>query len=227
MPQKRESQVLEAPQLPTQLAPRWIDEGEIGDHFVVAEALVDSLDAHSCEAEDVSFDRAVLKRVDLGESQLRLLQLLDVRLEGCDLASARWEKAHIQRAELLSCRLVGFSLLDAQCDNMLIQRCNAEAGRFWNTSFRASRFEHCSLKAASFENSDLSGVLFHKCDLREADLRRAKLKGADIRGCQIDGAQIGVSELKGLIVSPAQAVELASLFGVVVRAEEGETGSVD
>ena len=34
--------------------------------------------------------------------------------------------------------------------------------------------------------------------------------------------QVGLRELQGVIVSPAQAVELAQLLGLVVQPEEGD-----
>lgn len=207
------------PELPNPLAPTWVDPETFGDGSVV-EGLVSDGDLSARIGQDVTFDRAHVRRCNLSECSFKLAQLLDSRLDGCDLANGRWEKAHVQRAELIGCRLVGWALVDSQVSNLLIQRCNAELSRFHDTAFHATRFEVCSFKAASFEGADLRGVVFRGCDLRGADLRRAKLKGTDVRGCDLDGIKIGVGDVKGFIVTPQQAVELAALFGVDVRVEE-------
>jgi hypothetical protein len=43
------------------------------------------------------------------------------------------------------------------------------------------------------------------------------MKGTDLRGSTITRLQIGARELAGVIVDPAQAIQLIQLFGVVVR----------
>ena len=212
-------QTPQSPELPNPLVVIWADPEAFGDHSVIELGVLNDLDLSAQIGQDVTFDRAVMRRCNLSECSFKLAQLLDARLDGCDVANARWEKTHIQRAEITGCRLVGWALIDSQVANLLVQRCNADLSRFHDTAFHATCFEACTLKSASFEGADLRGVVFRGCDLRGADFRRAKLKGTDLRGCDIDGIKIGVGDVKGLIVSPQQAVELAALFGVDVRAE--------
>lgn len=44
----------------------------------------------------------------------------------------------------------------------------------------------------------------------------------DLRGSQLEGLRVGISELQGAIIAPSQAVHLASLLGIVVKAEDVE-----
>ena len=213
---KRVAATLLAPELPP-LVLQWIDQADIRDGATLSNGVFTDLDLSGMIASDIAFDRVVLRRGLFSESQIRLGQLLDARFDGCDLANARWEKTHGQRVEMLGCRLVGFSLVDGQCSNLLLQRCNGESARFWNSSLRDARFEHCSLKTASFENTDLSGVVFHNCDLSGADLRGAKLAGTDLRGCTLEGINVALADLRGAILEPAQLGLLAALLGVEVR----------
>ncbi|HJZ49999.1 MAG TPA: pentapeptide repeat-containing protein [Roseiflexaceae bacterium] len=143
-------------------------------------------------------------------------QLLDVRLDGCDLAGAEWEKAHLRRVEFSGSRLVGLRLSDSSLEDVAIVKCNAELARFWSSSFKGVRFDHCVLREASFEGSDLSRVVFRGCDLGKADLRNTRLKGADLRGSTITGVQVGIKDLQGAIVTSSQAIQLAGLLGVMV-----------
>lgn len=220
MPRPTPARAIEPPALPETLPHSWIEPESFGDQSAFAQTLLSEIDLSDSITADVLFDRVLIRRGHFANIQWKLLQLLDVRMDGCDLASARWEKPHIQRAELLGCRLLGMTIQDAQCDNLLIQGCNAEAARFWASSFRGTRFEGCSLKAASFEGSNLGGAVFRGCNMSGCDLRRAKLKGADVRGCDLSGVQITPVEMKGLIVTPTQAAELAALFGLDIQPEE-------
>lgn len=179
-------------------------------------------DLSGASASDLLLEQSLCRRVRFAQAELSLAQLVDVQLDTCDFAGATLSKAQLRRVALVSCRLLGTALLDARLDDVLIQRGNGEALRCWNATLRAVRFERCSLRAASFTGSNLAGVVFSDCDLSGADLRDTNLRGADLRGSTIAGLQVGLRELQGAIVSPAQAVELAQLLGLVVAPEDSE-----
>ena len=212
-----------APQLPAQLAEVTQLDTLVDQAGYTKQALLDC-DFSGQSADDVLFEQVSCKRVSFNQASLTLAQLFDVRLDGCDLAGAEWEKAHLRRVELGGCRLVGLRLSDSSLEDVLIGKCNAELARFWACSFKGARFEQCVLREASFDGSDLSGVVFRGCDLSQADLRNTRLKGADLRGSTIAGVQVGVKELQGAIVTSSQAIQLAGLLGVTLREEDDVLG---
>jgi len=206
------------PQLPGQLAEVTGLDSIADQASHTQQALVDCEFSHQT-ADDVLFEQISCKRVRLNQTRLTLAQLFDVGFDGCDLAGAEMEKAHLRRVEFTGSRLVGIKLSDASLQDVLIHKCNCEFARFWSSSFKAARFHQCMLREASFEGTDLSGVVFRECDLTRADFRNTKLKGADFRGSTISGLQIGIKDIQGAIFSPAQAIQLISLFGVTVQEE--------
>jgi uncharacterized protein YjbI with pentapeptide repeats len=207
------------PDLPAQLAEVSQLDSLADQSSYTQQALLDCNFA-SQSADDLLFEYVSCKRVSFNHTSLTLAQLFDVRLDGCDLAGAEWEKAHLRRVELIGCRLVGLRLSAASLEDVQLVKCNAELARFWDCSFKAARFDHCVLREASFADSDLSGVIFRDCDLSQADLRNTKLKGADLRGSTLVGVQVGIKELQGAIVTPIQAIQLAGLLGVTVQEED-------
>jgi uncharacterized protein YjbI with pentapeptide repeats len=207
------------PQLPAQLAEVSQLDTLADQSSYSQQALLDCNFA-SQSADDLLFEHVSCTRGSFNNTSLTLAQLFDVRLDGCDLAGAEWEKAHLRRVELSGCRLVGLRLSDSSLEDMQIVKSNAELARFWSCSFKAARFDHCVLREASFDGSDLSGVIFHNCDLSEADLRNTKLKGADLRGSTITGVQVGIKEIQGAIVTSSQAIQLAGLLGVTVKEDD-------
>jgi uncharacterized protein YjbI with pentapeptide repeats len=207
------------PDLPAQLAEVSHLDSLADQSSYTQQALLDCNFA-SQSADDLLFEYVSCKRVSFNHTSLTLAQLFDVRLDGCDLAGAEWEKAHLRRVELIGCRLVGLRLSASSLEDVQLVKCNAELARFWDCSFKAARFDHCVLREASFADSDLSGVIFRDCDLSQADLRNTKLKGADLRGSTLAGVQVGIKELQGAIVTPIQAIQLAGLLGVTVQEED-------
>ena len=81
------------------------------------------------------------------------------------------------------------------------------------------RLERCSLAEAMLTDLALKRTEFTDTDLTAASLQGTMLKGIDLTGCTLTGNSYGeaLRELRGAIVSPVQAVELAKLLGVVVR----------
>jgi uncharacterized protein YjbI with pentapeptide repeats len=148
------------------------------------------------------------------------LHMLDARLEVCDFSAADCEEGHFRRTEFVECRLWGTDFYKAQFQDVLFQSCNAENAVFATASLQMARFEQCILHGVSFAEADLSGAVFQRCDLSQADLRGARLSGADLRGSTLAGLQAGAQDLAGIIIEPAQAVEIARLLGIDVRSSD-------
>jgi uncharacterized protein YjbI with pentapeptide repeats len=221
MSRRRPSQKEHGPQLSPETHATICTSADFAEQTSFVELTLRDCDLSGQSTDDLLLDRVVCQRVRLGDCQLTLAQLLDVRLDGCDLAGGTWEKPDLRRVEFLGCRTIGLALSNAYLDDVRFERCNGEYMRLWSSSLRGVRFEQCVLREGSFVDSDLSGTVFRRCDLTNADLRGAKLAGADLRGSTLSGAQVGIAEIRGAIVDPAQAVHLANLLGVTVREEPG------
>ena len=58
---------------------------------------------------------------------------------------------------------------------------------------------------------------FADCDLTRATIHMTAMKGVDLRTCRLDGLNIGIQDMRGMVVTPLQASELARLLGLVIR----------
>ena len=170
-------------------------------------------------APDASFGRVWFERVRLDATRMPGLHIRDARFDGCDLAGADWQKAHLSAVEFVECRLLGIKLVEARIRDAIFSGCAASLGTFFAARFVAVRFTGCDLTEASFQEADLAGVIFERCDLRGANFHGASLVGADLRGSRLDGVRVGGTELRGAIVEPTQAALLAEVLGLVVRWE--------
>ena len=192
----------------------------LASHELYSQQLWENQCLDASEVEELAFEQLRIQQGSFQHAQLRLLQSIDCRYQGCDFAACTLEKAYIRRNEFLDCRMLGLKLMDADLQDVVFSHCNTQLIRFWTSSFKAVRFEHCNFREASFDGSDLSGVTFYKCDLSQADFRNTNLKGTDLRGSAIQGIQIRGKDLAGVVIDQSQAFELIQLFGVIVRAEQ-------
>jgi uncharacterized protein YjbI with pentapeptide repeats len=53
--------------------------------------------------------------------------------------------------------------------------------------------------------------------LNRADFTGSRLRKADLRAAEIDGIIVRAEDVAGAIVTPAQAMELSRLLGLVVK----------
>lgn len=209
-----------SPQLPPHLASDDSSTRHMEDGVTYTKLSLAHYDFSEHTATDVLLDQVHFKQVRLNQTHLATPQVIDTRLESCDFAGVEWDKSYFRRIEMLGCRLVGARFIQADIEDALIKDCNGDLAVFWESTLKAVRFEQSTFREASFAGANLSGVVFDKCDLQKADLRNTKLVGTDFRGSALDGIQVSIRDLQGAIIDPTQAVHLASLLGMTVRATQ-------
>ena len=84
---------------------------------------------------------------------------------------------------------------------------------------KAVGFETCNLDGGVLQELKAQGLFFKDCQLTGASLFRTPLAGLDLTTDEITGIQVSLPELKGAIVTPFQACELAGLLGIIVKTE--------
>lgn len=209
--------LLKPPQLPKPLPLQTLTALENGAEY--SAGAFSGCDLSNQVAADLLFDQVSLQRLIFQCTRLHRPRFYDVRAGGCDFSGADWEKARFRRVEFNGCRLLGVQLLEAQFEQVLFKECNLEGAIFISSTFKMARFENCNLRGASFEQADLSGVIFRRCDLAQANLAAAKLPGADFCGSALGGVIMRPEDIKGVIIEPAQAIQVVGLLGVVIREE--------
>ena len=78
-------------------------------------------------------------------------------------------------------------------------------------------YEKCKLDSAAFTETPLKNVEFRECSLRRAEFQRSPLADVDLTSDDIEGVRVELSLLRGAIVTPVQALMLASLLGLIVK----------
>ena len=112
---------------------------------------------------------------------------------------------------------MGTILSDGVLNNVLFQHCNA---RYMNLSMGRLKqvlFAHGDMQGSALESCRLEAVAFDTCSLVEAEFSRTSLKGIDLTSSRLEGLRLGVGDLRGVIVSPVQALDLTRYLGLVVK----------
>jgi uncharacterized protein YjbI with pentapeptide repeats len=209
---------IRTPNFPKHELEKGLPEANIQARGYYAQLVLSQGDLSEQTAERVSFDQVLWQNVQLSKTHFAHVQLLDCRLNGCDLANADWREASLSRVELIDCHLTGIQWSEGHFQDVLFKGCHGSFIQFALATCKNVRFEDCDLSDANFLDVDLSGVTFVRCNLQHADLMGTKLVGVDLRGSQIDGARVGLQEMKGALIDHSQALAFVRSMGIEVAA---------
>lgn len=186
----------------------WTEVDRLEPEFELERVRIASADLREAEAGSGRLEQAQLEDVDLGESKLRGLALIDVIAERLGAANGGWGGATLRRVSLLGSRLTGIDLGEAHLEDVQLNGCKLDYANFRNGAVENVTFEDCVLRGADFQGARLRGVRFSGCQLIETDFSRAELQRVDFRGSELTlaGSVLG---LRGAIVDSIQLMELS------------------
>jgi len=160
---------------------------------------------------------AILEGVSLSACEIPAARFQDVRFVKCDLSNASLRGFEARRVEFIDCRLIGMAATECQWQDVLVQNCDGRYVQLNDGRIRTGEFRASDFSEADFRGTDLEGTSFAQVLLSRADLSHSKLRNADLRGAAIDGILVGSEDVRGAIVTAAQAMELARLLGLVIK----------
>ena len=152
----------------------------------------------------------------------------------CAFRGVRFNASLHSSAAYLNCTFVRCAFFDATFTG-----CKLVGSRFDGCTFGVTRVEGGDWSFVSLARADLRGVVVRGVRMREADLTSARLEGAELRDCDLSGAWLlgahlsgcdlrgsdlsaldpREAEVRGALVTYAQAVTLAESMGLDVRPE--------
>lgn len=167
------------------------------------------LEFYDCRFENCQFEKSGAEK----------LVFVDVQLNNCDLSNFRLDHSVFQRVEIDGCRAIGLSMTQLNANNVWI---HDSICRYINVN--ASDWQHVTVEntdcsSACMEDCRFKAVAFLRCSLMQADVLHTLLNGMDLTTDEIEGISASGAELRGVVITPGQACELARLLGVVIRYE--------
>ena len=160
---------------------------------------------------------AVLEGVSFSGCEMPSPRFQDVRLVKCDLSNAVLRGFEARRVEFIDCRLIGMAATECRWQDVLVQNCDGRYVRLNDGRVSAGEFRASDFSEADFRGTDLDGASFAQVLLSRADLSHSRLRNADLRGAGIEGILVGSEDVRGAIVTAAQAMGLARLLGLVIK----------
>lgn len=187
----------------------------------VAHALVEDMElAYECTqaatCEGMIFRSCEFDHVDFRDSTFR-----DVRFENCRFINCVMDKGWLNRVDFVGCSAPGLSLLQARLAGVFACDTDFSYANFSEVSVDQLRLHSCRLRETALQRAKLKRVSFDECDLTGMDVFGTKLADIDFSTSIFQAPVLSgdYHELRGIIVAPEQAIELAGLLGVRVLDE--------
>jgi uncharacterized protein YjbI with pentapeptide repeats len=208
--------------------PPEVDVAELGqDAFAelvggveLEEARLQSMAFVGVDAGSVRMERVHLLEVELDESKLRGLKLVDALCEGVSAANGDWGGAQLKRVRFEGGRMTGLNMGEARIEDVEFSNCKLDYANFRHGSIDHVTFEDCVLTEADFQGATIGATRFSGCQLREADFSNANLSNVDMTGSDL-GLAGSVLGLGGAIIDSLQLMELSAQIahelGIVVK----------
>ncbi|TDO45820.1 uncharacterized protein YjbI with pentapeptide repeats [Kribbella sp. VKM Ac-2527] len=205
------------PRLRADLTTATLTPDEIDDEDRLLELELTDLDLSDLVAEHLELSGSRLTRCRLGGSDLDKPILVDVVLDHCDLANARWSDAAVTRMRVTSSRLTGFAGPGLSLLHVTVRDSVLDFSSFRFAKFVRVEFTDCRLQNADFVSADLSGTVFRRCDLTTAEFSQAKARGAIFADCTWEGTR-GIASLSGATIANASPIDTLAVTAAMASA---------
>lgn len=154
------------------------------------------------------------------ELELDRPELVDVRLEDCDVSGVNASDFIARRVELRRTRLRGVTFSTGQLDDGLLEDCTTNELSLRFSRIRRVVFRNCDLSGADFYSATFDHVTISGCNLQRARFDAATVNCLAILDCDLTGVT-GALGLKGAQLDasdlPSLAISLARESGIEVR----------
>jgi uncharacterized protein YjbI with pentapeptide repeats len=229
MPPRKAATRIATPRLRAQLDDRALTVDEVEDEDRLTDLALTDQDLGGLRAEHVELSGCRLTRVNLGGSDLDKLILVDLELDHCDLANARWVDAAATRLTISSSRLTGFTGSGTSLQHVTVRDSVLDFSSFRFAKFSKVEFIDCRLQSADFVSADLSGTIFRGCDLTSVEFSQVTATGAVFVDCTWDGTR-GIGSLAGATIANSSPIDtlavtaaMASALGITLGDPDDQT----
>jgi uncharacterized protein YjbI with pentapeptide repeats len=108
--------------------------------------------------------------------------------------------------------------MESHLENVSFKECSLKYSNFSDSSLNKITFCDCDMSESNFISlKKINKVNFDNCKLINADFFETKLDKIDFRTCDISGIRVKLENLRGLIVTSYQAVNLSTILGLKIE----------
>ena len=211
----REPELLEdyliAEDLKHTIAPYIKEDTEVEGYKFIDQVIVDH------KLDKVDFHQCIFQNCTFTECHFEKIYFLDVVFKHCNFSNIDMNDSTFKRVVFDACKLTGTNFSDGVIDHAHFTSCSAQYANLTNMKIENALFKDSDFSNAFMQGQHYKNVAYENCKLISTDFYKTKLKDIDLSSNMIAGIAVSDYELKGAIVNPLQACDLALLLGIKIK----------
>lgn len=190
-----------------------IDNYNVDD--LISDIIIKQQPSHN-QYHSYRFDSCLFDKVNLSTISFERAEFVDCIFDHCDISNATFQNAILHRCAFKSCNLVGVDMSATMLNNVSFSECKLMYTNFSFSTFKTVSFIDSLLRESELHTIEQTHLKLINCDCTKANFFATKLANVDISSSTIDGIMISPDCIQGLKVNSNQAIELASVLGIIV-----------
>ena len=140
----------------------------------------------------------------------------DTQFNNCDLSNCRFQSCYFKNTQFSGCKGEGTDFSQSTFRYSGIEEGSCHYANFSETLWDRCTIQNCDLSEAYLAEVKFKKMKFAQVDFTKVDFFKTSLDGMDLSDCSIQGIMVSDSlrELRGLKISPLQAMDLVRFLGV-------------
>lgn len=174
------------------------------------------IECHFFEKLDMAY--SLLEHCKFEECDFTRASFYDTQFRNCDFTNCIFSDSYWQRCQWIDCRFNGANFNHASLKKLTASNTPMRYANFSKALMEDTMLTGCDCSDTGMTEIQLRRVTWKKITLCRADLFKTKLKGMDLSTCDIGGILLsdGSPELRGAIISQAQALDIVRRLGVTI-----------
>ncbi|NLJ30595.1 MAG: pentapeptide repeat-containing protein [Clostridiales bacterium] len=141
----------------------------------------------------------------------------DAVFKSCDLSNSDFSRSVFRRVRFENCKAVGAVFSESVWEHAEIRGSHFQMANLPSSVLKNVRLHDSDFSGCGFQQCRFKELCLESCRLIRADFLHTPLCGVDFTDCEIDGIVLSGEELRGAVVTPVQACDLARYLGLIVR----------
>lgn len=167
--------------------------------------------------KDITIRKAIINKVEIIESNLEKNTFMDIEFNHCNFSNTSFENSTFIRCEFNNCKLTGCNFIESRIDHVSFIETNMDYSNLSMARMENVLFENTGLRNSSFEENRIKNILLKQADLTQTQFFKTSLKEIDFSDSIIEGIIVSISDIKGAIINPLQALDLIGLMGIKIK----------
>ncbi len=173
------------------------------------------------------FDDLDMQNLDLSDYVFTDCSFVKTNLRSTKCNGSVFTRCNFSNANIIGCNLFSAEFIECKLLGILLSQASSIIG----TEFKKCNFDYADMRALDLSGQDFSYSSFIETDLSLTNLEKtsfinsqfinintngAKLQMTDLRGATVQGIHLQTTNLKGMIFTPEQILDLVRDIGIVI-----------